>query len=159
MKDGRERGGPEPVKVLFSVTGRGSGAELAKHLASRGVGYQLRMTGRGTASSEMMDILGLGSSEKDVILSFGPESAVSAAVRDFTDNMGNLRRGQGIMMLISPDAAGSMLAAILTKVGERAEKTAGKEEEAMKNEHRHSLILIAVNQGYTDEVMQTARSC
>ena len=27
----------------------------------------------------------------------------------------------------------------------------------MKNEHRHSLILIAVNQGYTDSVMKTAR--
>ena len=27
----------------------------------------------------------------------------------------------------------------------------------MKNEHQHSLILIAVNQGYTDQVMQTAR--
>ena len=27
----------------------------------------------------------------------------------------------------------------------------------MKNEHRHSLILIAVNQGYTDAAMQTAR--
>ena len=27
----------------------------------------------------------------------------------------------------------------------------------MKNEHKYSLILIAVNQGYTDAVMQSAR--
>lgn len=27
----------------------------------------------------------------------------------------------------------------------------------MKNEHQHSLILITVNQGYTDQVMQVAK--
>jgi hypothetical protein len=27
----------------------------------------------------------------------------------------------------------------------------------MKNEHKHQLILITVNQGYTDRVMQTAK--
>ena len=27
----------------------------------------------------------------------------------------------------------------------------------MKNEHKHSLIIISVNQGYTEQVMQTAR--
>ena len=145
---------PERVRLLLSVTSRGNGRELTDWIAARGVGWQLRLSGRGTASSEMMDILGLGSDEKDVVLSLGSESAVDRVVADFSDNMSSLRRGVGIMMLLSPDAAGSMIAVMLGKIGARAEKKGG---EVMKNEHKHTLILISVNQGYTDAVMKAAR--
>lgn len=145
---------PERVRLLISISERGYGRELTARLRKAGISYNLRWSGRGTAPTEMMDLLGLGSSEKDILASFGPESAVNAVVDEFTGNLGS-GRGKGIMMLFSPSAFSRLLAVMLTM--EKPDTPARKESVSMKNEHQHSLILVAVNQGYTDQVMQTAR--
>lgn len=144
----------ERIKILTAITERGYGRELVEMMAKRGAGYQIRCSGKGTASSEMMDILGLGSSEKDIVISFGKQSVIESIAREYTDNMTSMGRGRGIMMLLSPNAMGNVAASILSM-----QNTAVHREgvEPMKNEHKHSLILISVNQGYTDQVMQTAR--
>ena len=41
--------------------------------------------------------------------------------------------------------------------GEKENEETEEEQAPMKNEHKYSLVLIAVNQGYTDAVMQAAR--
>ena len=152
----------ERIRMLIAITQRGHGNELAEWMRKKGVGYQIKCLGRGTAPTEMMDILGMGSSEKSILISLGRQSAVEAVVRAFSDNLSAPSRGLGIMMVLSPDAVGSLIAAILTR-HTASESSSSEDEEQkgddsiMKNEHRHSLILIAVNQGYTDSVMQTAR--
>ena len=140
--------------LLCAIVERGSGQNLITELSRFGMGYQLRFTGRGTASSEMMDILGLGSAEKDVVVSLGTEDAVADAVKKFSDNL-SASRYRGIMMMLSPSAVSRLLAVILTM--NKSEDTDRKESVIMKNEHQHSLILVVVNQGYTDQVMQIAR--
>lgn len=151
----------ERIKVLIAITQRGHGNELAEWMRKKGVGYQIKCIGRGTAPTEMMDILGMGSSEKSILVSMGRQSAVEAVVRSFTDNLSSMSRGLGIMMVLSPDAVGSLIAAILTRhtAGSSSDEQRNQkgDDYVMKNEHQHSLILIAVNQGYTDSVMQTAR--
>lgn len=144
----------ERTKILAAIIERGYGKELVEWMSKRGVGYQLRFRGQGTAPTEMMDILGLGSSDKDIVISLGKQSAIEAVAREFTDNMNSLRRGRGIMMLMSPDAVGNLTATILAMQNVDISKEGN---EPMKNEHKHSLILVAVNQGYTDVVMQAAR--
>lgn len=149
----------ERVKLLIAITARGQGRELMDWMGKRGMGYQMQCIGRGTASSEMLDILGIGSSEKDVVISLGKQSAVEQIVWEFSDNMNNVKKGHGMMMLLSPSAVGNLLATILTMKSAPAalgDSTAA-EGDYMKNEHRHSLILISVRQGYTDMVMHTAR--
>ena len=151
---------PERVKALLAITQRGHGKDIIQIMLKKGVGYNLSLRGFGTASSEMMDILGFGSIDKDVVISFGKQSAVEQVVREFSDSLSSVRTGRGIMMLFSPNAIGNLMATILTKVkGNTAVNAEISKEgaDAMKNEHRHSLILISVNQGYTEAVMQTAR--
>lgn len=142
------------IQMLCAIVERGNGQALIGQLSQMGMGYQLRFTGRGTASSEMMDILGLGSTEKDVVISMGTDGAVADAVRHFSDNLSSTRY-RGIMMLFSPDAVSRLLAVILTM--KKSDAPERKESVAMKNEHQHSLILVVVNQGYTDQVMRIAR--
>lgn len=144
----------ERIKILAAITERGNGRELVDWLSKRGIGCQFRCTGHGTAPTEMMDILGLGSSEKDIVISLGKQSAIEAIIHEFNDNLNTIRRGRGIMMLFSPNAVGNLTATILAMQNVAALKEG---DEPMKNEHKHSLILIAVNQGYTDLVMQAAR--
>lgn len=144
----------EKVRMLVAITERGNGKMLTRKMDTMGVGCIMRCYGQGTASSEMMDILGLGSSEKDIVIAMGKESAVEDVVREYSDTLRSAGRG-GIMMLLSPTAVGNLTATILSM--RNASTTESREVTPMKNEHQHSLILITVNQGYTDQVMQTAR--
>ena len=58
-------------------------------------------------------------------------------------------------MVLSPTAVGNLTATILSMNNTSAQES--REVKPMKNEHQHSLILIAVNQGYTDQIMHVAK--
>jgi hypothetical protein len=145
----------EKVRMLVAITERGNGNTITRKMENMGVGCLMRCYGQGTASSEMMDILGLGSSEKDIVIAMGKESAVEDVILEYSDTLRSAGRGGGIMMLLSPTAVGNLTATILSMC--TASTPESREVKPMKNEHQHSLILITVNQGYTDQVMQTAK--
>ena len=144
----------EKVRMLVAITERGNGKNLTRRMETMGVGCLMRCFGQGTASSEMMDILGLGSSEKDIVLAMGKESAVEDVVHEYSDSFRSTARG-GIMMVLSPTAVGNLTATVLSM--HNPSNVESREVKPMKNEHQHSLILITVNQGYTDPIMQTAK--
>jgi hypothetical protein len=145
----------EKVRMLVAITERGNGNTITRKMEKMGVRCLMRCYGHGTASSAMMDILGLGSSEKDIVIDMGTESAVEDVILEYSDTLRSAGRGGGIMMLLSPTAVGNLTATILSMC--TASTPESREVKPMKNEHQHSLILITVNQGYTDQVMQTAK--
>ena len=65
----------ESMKLIVSIVERGKGVAMQRLYQKRQVFLHLHCAGRGTATSEIMDILGLGSSEKDVVLSFATASS------------------------------------------------------------------------------------
>lgn len=145
----------EQVRLLLSITERGSGGDLIEFLNERQIHMHLQANGQGTASSEMMDILGLGSSDKDIVLSFATESAMQRLAHELNDNLSAVGRWRGIMMIVSPSALSRLFAVIVNRRTGAAPVTEG--ENPMKNEYQHSLICVAVNQGYTDQVMTAAK--
>ena len=146
---------PEKLLALLVITERGSGKGIIETLNRHQIKCHFRCTGQGTAPSEMMDILGLGTSEKDVIFSLGTAAAVEAMTQEVAQNLSFLGRGKGIMIQLAPRAINNMAALLIqrgtgTLAGEGVKFVA-------KNEYKHSLILVSVNQGYTDAVMQSAK--
>ena len=69
---------PEQLAMIFTIIERGCGNKLTKLYTQNQVFTHMRCEGTGTATSEIMDILGLGSSEKDIIMSLAPISAARA---------------------------------------------------------------------------------
>lgn len=144
----------ERMMLLLTITRRGEGSFIVNSLNSHGIPWHLRAVGQGTASSEMMDILGIGSRDKDIVISLAARRAAESFTMELESNP-TLGRGHGIMMIIPLEAINNLTAVL-------ASRAAGKlnVQEAditMKNEYKHSLVLIAVNRGYADEVMQAAR--
>ena len=80
----------EAMKMIFSIVERGQGAAMLRLYRKRQVPIHLQCAGKGTATSEIMDILGLGSSEKDVLISF----AAASAARKLQRAPGPQRRGR-----------------------------------------------------------------
>ena len=72
----------QSMRLIVSIVERGHGVAMQKLYTARQVFLHLQCAGRGTATSEIMDILGLGSSEKDVVLSFAPAPTCRALLQE-----------------------------------------------------------------------------
>ncbi len=117
------------------------------------------LVGQGTASSEMMDILGLDGTEKGILVSFLP--------KNFSDDMlvklrKALRIGSvnsGIAFTIPLTGANGFVMKRLGEISEEYSKT--HEERKVENtmaEFKYTMVAAVVDQGHGEEVMEAARS-
>ncbi len=143
------------LSVLLSFVERGKGQKLMSRLQEMDIRVHFQCVGFGTAPTEMMDIFGVGSNDKEIIISLAAETAVKQMMVDFGDNFNTYSEYGGLMMVLRLSAANRLICEILHHNVSESE-TQG-EEGAMKNEHKHNLILITVGEGYTDQVMHTAK--
>ena len=81
----------ESMKVILSIVERGQGAAMQRLYRKRQVPIHLQCAGKGTATSEIMDILGLGSSEKDVVISFAAASAARKLLQFAKEHLEEIR--------------------------------------------------------------------
>lgn len=145
---------PSQLALILSIIERGGGNRLTALYSDHQVFTHLRCEGTGTATSEIMDILGLGSSEKDIILSLAPIPAARALLDALDDDLRGSVPGRGIACTAPLSAVSNLMATVINTRTKLSEKESGDmEPQTTKN----CLILVTVNQGYTDAVMDTAR--
>jgi nitrogen regulatory protein PII len=115
--------------------------------------------GLGTASSEILDMLGIGSIEKAVIICLEDERKVAGLLRDVGGKLGLHNRGAGIAFTIPLSSINHPVLKIFTRQpdGLQAEEDGGEGVHKMREEIQFDLIVAILNQGYSDEFMQAAR--
>ncbi|MBO5109466.1 MAG: hypothetical protein J6D21_02005 [Clostridia bacterium] len=145
----------EPIVMTMSIIVRGKAKRYMEKLNERGIRYHLQTVGFGTAPSEMMDILGLGTNNKDVIFSFAPKSAVSAWASEQGKKVDSGYSYGGLAVVLSLSAINRMTAEILGRYP--IPETEKGDSNPMKSEYKHNMIIISVNEGFADQVMQVAR--
>ncbi len=144
----------EPLKVIVSIVERGQGKRMIKLYNGQDITHHFQCAGIGTATSEIMDLLGLDSKEKDVVFSIGKATLVNKLMRDLNNELRGYARSKGIAFDMKVDAVSHILAlAVLMPVKEKQ----GREDAMMEEGMENSMILVTVNQGFTEEVMETAR--
>lgn len=140
--------------ILLSIVELDKGKKLIKELEKMGIRMNFQTVGFGTAPTEMMDIFGLGSNDKDIVISLGAESVVKDMMANFGTIFESHSKYGGLMIIIEVSASSRILTEILDFSNDKnSEKGSG----AMKNEHHNNLIVISVNEGYSEDVMQIAR--
>ena len=142
------------IVMLLSIIKRGKSAQYLKALQENDIVLHYQCVGKGTAPSEMMHILGLGSPEKDIMISFATQATAQRLATKLSKNVGTNLSYQGLFMVIPTSAFSRISAEIIKKNSNDYTKGEG---EKMHSEYKYSLILISVNRGYTDQVMQTAK--
>lgn len=146
---------PERVFMLLSIVGRNKGNKLITTLDKADIKMHLQTVGFGTAPSEMMDILGLSSNDKDIVLSYSAETNVKKLMSGFGDTFSSHYEYGGLLMILKPSAINRLTAEILSR--HKNEEQELKESVKMSSNHKNSLLIITVAQGFTDEVMHTAK--
>ncbi len=140
--------------VLLSIVERDKGKKLIKELGEIGIKMNFQCVGLGTAPTEMMDIFGLGTNDKDVVISLGAENTVKEMMSNFGTTFESHNKYGGLMIIMKISAVSRVLSELLSY---NTNTNFEKGNENMKNEHHNNLIIISVNEGYADDVMQVAR--
>ena len=146
----------EGIHVIVSIVERGRGTAIQKLYKKHAVFLHTQCPGRGTATSEIMDILGLGSSEKDVVLSYA-ESGTARRLLALLDNELRGAAGTaGIVFTLSLSGMNNLAAAAIDYYAQQNKKGNGGEP-PMGNQSKNSLILVTCVRGSADQIMVTAR--
>ena len=144
----------EAMKIILSIVERGQGTAIQRLYRKRQVPIHLQCPGKGTATSEIMDILGLGSSEKDVVVSFAAASAAKKLLHDLDNELRGHTGGAGIVVAIPISGLNSLVANLAAYHAESLKQKERNEMERTEN----SLILVVCARGCTDDVMSTAKA-
>lgn len=142
------------IMVLLSIVEIDKGKKLIEKLKKLNISVHFRLSGLGTAPTEMMDIFGLGTKGKDIVVSLGAEDDIKDMMANFGTAFESHSKYGGLMIVLDITAASRVLTEILNfSENKNSEKGNG----TMKNEHHNNLIVISVNEGFSEDVMQVAR--
>lgn len=101
---------PEGMKLLVIITNGNKGIKLIDVLSNYGVYYCNLVRGKGTANKEVLDFLGIGETEKDLIFAV-VDSARIPEVLNFLNNDKEFVGGRkGIAFTVTLDSIASIKA-------------------------------------------------
>lgn len=142
-------------KLLISIVERNRGEKivaLTKHAGAKGGTIAL---GRGTAESQLIEILGIGDTEKDIVFTLATDEEIGPIMEAIRSHGVQGKRGSGIAMLIDvPNILEHIIPATETI---STSATAQRRRNQMKTKSDHVLITFIVNRGYADDAMVAAR--
>ena len=92
------------LKWLITIIDRTKALFYLDLLEQFEVNVQMVLYGRGTANSQMLDLLGLVESDKAVIVSFIREDKVKEALETLGDKFQKVKNGKGIAYTIGMDS-------------------------------------------------------
>lgn len=144
-----------PMHMVVTIVERGKGLYIIHKYEEFKILHHLQAAGHGTAASHLLDALGFGTGERDIVLSFAPKDTVNQLMYYLKDEDRSTLGAPGIAVSLPMDGMTAIWAAGLNQL---SAVNPEKGEILMEQEKGHSLILVAVNQGYTDTVMDTARA-
>ena len=133
---------PNRTKVLVSIVNHDDERRLKEILDDTSVALSFMFAGTGTARSAVLDYLGIGGTEKSVILSLIPESDEEAIMRELRARMSLYLVGRGISFTIPLSAVSQIVSNGLESAA--AEKTIDGSK-IMKDEQRQYDLIIAVS--------------
>ncbi len=110
---------------------------------------------QGTASSEIMDMLGLGGVEKDVMLSMMPKALADQMLKKLRKTLHLGMPNTGIAFTVTMSSCSGHMIRLMESTQQKEEEKAGRE--GLEMENAYSAILAIVNQGFSEEVMNAAR--
>jgi len=148
-----------PSRMLFIIAGSKLAEKTVELLKQHHSPIQYTFAGTGTATSEMMDLLGLGTAEKTVVVSILPRDVASHILSRINDLLQEVERAsRGIAFTLAIPSATKLLLRLMGTVQDNFEaQPERKEEEPFMTDKNHTLITAIVNQGYSEEVMNAAR--
>ena len=88
------------LKVLITIVNKSKATYYLDLLEEYEINMQMVVSGRGTADSEMLNLLGLAESDKAVIISVVKEDKVKDVLETLKEKFNKVKNGKGIAYTI-----------------------------------------------------------
>lgn len=112
---------------------------------------------QGTATSEIMDMLGLGGIEKNVLMGMMPKEFADSRLKVLRKSLHLGMPNTGIAFTVSMSGGSAHVVKLMEALQSDREQTMSEREEAEMEMSEYSMIMTIVNQGFSDEVMDAAK--
>lgn len=121
------------------------------------VSVQYVFHAQGTASSEIMDMLGLGGIEKNVLMCMLPKEIADGMLKKMQKRLHLGMPNSGIAFTVTMSSGSAQVVKLMEAMLSENEQTISERERAEMAENEYSMIMAIVNQGFSDEVMEAAK--
>ena len=141
------------VYMMVTNTNRSIGSRMLSFYKENELAVNLNMLGAGTANSDVLDYFGLEATEKAVMFAVVTREMWRKLKRGLQKKMNIDVPGTGIAFIIPFSSIGGKKALQFFTDRQNFEK----EEESILKETEYELIIVILNQGYSNLVMDAAR--
>lgn len=145
-------------QLLILIASHKLAADATEFFRSEALPMQYRMNAQGTASREILDMLGLGGVDKCVLISMLHESACKPILKKMNLTLGLDMANSGIAFTIPLTGANNRLLQVISDTAENLDEANERKGEIIMNETKHVLIAAIVNRGFSGNVMDAARA-
>lgn len=145
-------------RLLMLITTPKLAEKAMKLFQKGGLPMQYRIEVIGTASSEVMDMLGLGSIDKVLLVSMMPAFFADKLLRKLKSELKLGAVNSGIAVTVPMTGANNLLFHILEHITEGQVSSEEKKEMISMDNIKHAMIAAIVNRGFSSEVMEAARA-
>lgn len=150
-------------RMFISVNRDEDGRRLEELFDDSDIPFFYQCRGKGTASSEMMDIFGLSGTTRLITVGFLPKARVGELFEAMTHRLSYRQRGSGIALSIPITGIQSGILQMLREdVAEAAEKhikeRIEKDMAEIEKKSEYTVIWVSVASGYSDDVVDASRA-
>ena len=133
--------------------------KLTEFLIDSHIPIYYQMHGIGTASSDFLNLCGLGDTQKTIMLCFVHRHHTKMLLAEMNQALQLHKRGTGIAVSIPITGVQGWLYKLLNAAeSQQTEHALEKEEKKMSESITHAMIVVTASQGYSDNIMCTARA-
>lgn len=145
------------LKLLITIVDRDKGQIAVDLLMKEGVLFHRIVLGRGTAKTEILDLLGIGDIGKDIIFSVLPARRIGRAMQRLKKTLQFDNPGHGIAFTIPISSVGGQRTLKHLSGGNIDACAIDLEKEQTMETKQYDLVVAIVNNGHADDVMDAAR--
>lgn len=135
--------------------------KVSEFMAESRIPIFYQMHGVGTASSEFLNLCGLGDTHKNITICFVPTESTQLILAEMNHALQLHRKGTGIAISIPISGIPGFLFKLLDEPvsgNDSAKTNSEREIKNMSETITHALLLITVSQGFSEDIMSTARA-
>lgn len=147
-----------PFRALVLITTPKLGEKASKMCREGAVPVQYKWHGVGTASSEMIDVLGLGSPDKSILISILSKPFADTMLKKYKKGLRLGTVNSGIAFTLPLTGANNLLVRMLEQLDNGELELMKRKDEKRMADTKYSLIAVVVNEGYSENVMEAARA-
>lgn len=146
-------------RILLLITRMEDEKRINRILEKMRLPIYYQFQGNGTANSEILSLCGLRGTKRLITISILPHSLIKDTFSEMSNNLLLEHKGRGIAVTIPVTGMQDVIRKILEERNDytNPKKERGEAVEMSDKETAYSMILVAANYGYSDEIINAAR--